>query len=334
MFQSARLKLTAWYLVIIMVISIFFSFAIYTGVNVEFRRFERMQERIKERQDEGLPFNGRPRFNPEVINQARARVITILGIINLSILGIAGATGYFLAGRTLKPIKKMVDEQNRFIEDASHELRTPLTSLRSEIEVGLRNKKLNLENSKMLLQSNLEEVVSLQMLSDNLLELAQTEKSINSFDFTNVSIIDVIDNAIKKLDGPIKEKQIKIEKKVEDVNIPGIQDRVKELFVLLLDNAIKYNPPKSKISIKTERDNGMIKITVKDNGIGIEEEDLPYVFDRFYRASKSRSKEQVSGYGLGLSIAKKIVILHNGTIAIESKINKGTTFVVELPLFS
>src|SRR3989344_668239 len=189
MFEKTRIKLTAWYLVIIMAISMLFSLAIYSGVNVEFRRLERIQERIKERQVERLPvpLNAMPRFDQEIINQSRTRVITILGGINIAILFLAGFSGYFLAGRTLKPIKKMLDEQNRFITDASHELRTPLTSLRSEIEVGLRNNKLTLLEAKKLLESNLEETEHLQILSDHLLELSQNGQLVSGAEMTVIS---------------------------------------------------------------------------------------------------------------------------------------------------
>jgi len=151
MFQRARLKLTAWYLVIIMTISLMFSLVIYQSINIEFQRFERVQLKIQEDMQEGLPFpHSRDHFiyfgkpDPTVIADARKRLIILLSFINFSILVLSGVAGYFLAGRTLRPIKKMVDEQKRFITDASHELRTPLTSLRSEIEVNLRNKNLSL----------------------------------------------------------------------------------------------------------------------------------------------------------------------------------------------
>ncbi|MCL5410510.1 MAG: HAMP domain-containing histidine kinase [Patescibacteria group bacterium] len=338
MFQSARLKLTAWYLIIIMSISVLFSFVIYSGINVELRRFERFQERVKVLQESNELFISPPptrnisRFDPEMIGQARTRLLVILGAINIAILGIAGGAGYFLAGRTLKPIKKMVDEQNRFVADASHEFRTPLTSLRSEIEVNLRNKNLALKDVKKLLGSNLEEVLNLQMLSDNLLELAQTEKPIDSSNFVLVSLTQSIDTAIRKLDASIKEKEIKIEKKTANVSIYGLPDRITELFIILLDNAVKYGFKKSKVAISVKKTDGNAQIKIKDNGTGIEESDLPFVFDRFYRASKSRSKGQVSGYGLGLSIARKIVDSHHGSISVESKVNKGTTFTVVLPL--
>lgn len=328
MFQTTRLKLTAWYLIIIMVISLLFSVLIYSGIDREFVRFERFQRDIQSRPP--LPFTRSLRiriFDSEMIAQARIRVIMTLGIINLSILGIAGFSGYFLARRTLRPIKDMVDEQNRFITDASHEMRTPLTSLRSEIEVELRNKNMTAEHARRILESNLEEVVSLQVLSDNLLELSQLDKQQN-VKMVSVSIKNSIEQAIKKLNGSIAKKKIMVEQKVQDLKINGIPERITELFVILLDNAIKYSPAKSKVIITAKKTVSKVKIEVKDSGLGIARDDLPYIFDRFYRATKSRSKEKVAGYGLGLSIAKEIVSSHNGTIDVKSEIEHGTNFTV------
>lgn len=348
MFQRARLKLTAWYVVILMAVCLLFSFAIYTGINSEFNHIERVERNRQEEETRRMPLfermqkeraqMGLPpvslrlrRFDPTVIPQARARLLIVLGVINLGILVLAGSVGYFLAGRTLRPIQLMVDEQNRFITDASHELRTPLTALRSEIEVALRNKSLNSNEAKKLLASNLEEVMSLQALSDNLLDLAQSGKTSDHAYFTSVSLLSSIDAAIKKLNGSFKKKQITLLRKVKDTTIMGREDRIIELFVILLDNAIKYSPTKSTITITATIQKDIITVAITDEGRGIDKEDLPHIFDRFYRANKSRSKEKIAGYGLGLSIAQTIIAQHNGTIQVESKENKGSTFIVNLP---
>lgn len=342
MFESARLKLTVWYLVIIMTISLLFSFAIYTSINVELSRFERMQIRLQEDKKSGHVIPPPPDNNyahighpdPKVIEDSRERLITALVIINLSILVLAGAAGYFLALRTLRPIKKMVDEQKRFITDASHELRTPITSLRSEIEVALRNKTLSIADAKKLLVSNLEEVVSLQSLSDNLLELAQNGKLVTNDAMQEVLLTSIIKSAVKKVAPLAKKKQITIKNSANDAKMHGVAKRITELFVILLDNAIKYSPEKSTIKIISKIKDKSIEIAVIDEGVGIDKEDLPHIFERFYRASKSRTKNTVSGYGLGLSIAQKIVRAHNGTIAVESATDKGTIFKVVFRLLS
>ena len=335
MFEKARFKLTAWYLVIIMGISILFSFVIYSGVNSEFMRFERMQKRIRENVYQEILPNRLPRqslLDPMVVSEARMRVITTLAGINLGILMVAGMAGYFLAGRTLKPIKKMVDEQNRFITDASHELRTPLTSLRSEIEVELRNKNATLEQTRNLLKSNLEEVINLKSLSDGLLELAQNGHANTNLLAQDFSLAESILNAIKKIEGSAKAKKILIEKNIENITLQGIPDRLTQCFVILLDNAVKYSPQKSIISIIAKKERNTIVISFTDQGMGIDKKDIPYIFDRFYRANKSRSKNKISGYGLGLSIAKKIIDSQKGMISVESEVEKGSTFKIVLPL--
>ena len=110
------------------------------------------------------------------------------------------------------------------------------------------------------------------------------------------------------------------------------EDSLISLMVIILDNAVKYSPDKSKISIKSEKDNGMVKIMIKDRGIGIDEKDLSHIFDRFFRADSARSRQDAGGYGLGLPIAQKIVERHNGTIQIESKIGHGTSINIRLPI--
>src|SRR5258708_119483 len=345
MFTSARLKLTAWYLLIILLVSGLFSIVIYAGINNEYNHIEQVQKQRQEReqrvrpffdqyrqqlQEQGLPVPPMPsEVDLEAITEARVRLQAILLLVNLIILAGAGFAGYFLAGRTLKPIKTMVDDQNRFITDASHELRTPLTSLKSEIEVYLRDNKLTLKDAKKLLKSNLEEVNKLQYLSDNLIKLTQHQNLNNHSAFTNVSLVQVIDQAIKKVATLAKHKNITIINKGKDFKLEAEKQALTELFVILFDNAIKYSPPKTTITLSSKKTDHSIVVEVKDQGVGIDKKDLPHLFDRFYRADKSRSGS--SGYGLGLSIAKQIVKMHQGTIKVESQVGKGTTFIITLP---
>ncbi|OGM18883.1 hypothetical protein A2686_05105 [Candidatus Woesebacteria bacterium RIFCSPHIGHO2_01_FULL_38_10] len=341
-FHFARLKLTAWYLIIIMTLSILFSLVIYRVLTVEIDRFERAQRFFIERRlEEGdlLPpsdrrhvlFRDRVPINPELIEETKHRILLMLTLANAGILVITGGLGYFLAGRTLRPIKKMMDEQNRFITDASHELKTPLTSLRSEFEVAmLDEKKMNLKEAKQLIKSGFEEIVSLQRLAENLIELTQQQKRIGHLKFSDVSLLEIIEAALKKVIPLAKQKHIIIKNEVDDDILKGEQQSLTELFVILLDNAIKYSPEQSEIKLSSQKTDHHVEIRVSDKGMGIGEKDLPYIFDRFYRADKSRSK--VAGYGLGLSIAKQIVETHNGSILAQSRLNKGTTFIIQLPV--
>jgi signal transduction histidine kinase len=319
----------AWYLGIIMLVSILFSVVIYTGINSELQRIEGMQLRFQDDLEEGiiLPQNVRIertlRADPDVIKAARARLLTILGLINLSILGMSGGAGYFLAGRTLTPIKRMVEEQKRFIADSSHELRTPLTSLRTELEVALRNTGLNLSDTKKLLESNLEEVLNLQLLSDNLLELAHNDTPIKK-DASIVSLAKITKASIRKVESMAAKKRITITDTVGDEQIRGVEERLVECFVIFLDNAIKYSPKESKIKISSKQNKDSIVVRIQDKGIGISKQNLPKIFDRFFRADASRSKNE--GYGLGLSIAKSILDSHSATATVDSTLGRGTTF--------
>jgi two-component system, OmpR family, sensor histidine kinase CiaH len=334
MFRTTRLKLTAWYLLIIMAISISFSTFIYYGATTEFDRVLRAQrfriehpdfrpppQNILHRTEQDLS----PRLDPEVIDEARVRVLIALFGVNVIILFLSALLGYFLAGRTLRPIKEMIDDQNKFITNSSHEFNTPITSLKTTIEVNLRDKNLNLQKAKKVLESNLEEVNNLQQLSYGLLNLAKYQKINGNFKPESLALQNIIDVAITKVKSQTEEKNITFKLNISKLNIRGDQKSFIELFVILFDNAIKYSKEGKQIFVRAKKLDSKIEIEVEDQGIGIDREDLPYIFNRFYRSEKSRTKQQIDGYGLGLSIAKQIITLHNGNISIESNKGKGTT---------
>lgn len=338
MFHQTRLQLTFWYLLIIMVISMMFSLVIYRVETVELDRMmyqERLrQERIN--RDYRIPKSLREylikRVDTDYVTDAKERLIRRLLLINSGILVSASIAGYFLSGITLKPISDMISEQKRFVADASHELKTPLTSLRSEIEVGLRDKKMTIKDSKKLLKSNLEEVIRLQKLSDSLLLLSKNGSLKSQVYFVDVSLTDELNKVLIKLDPLIKKKKLYIEKEIEDIKIKGISDRIEEMFVILFDNAIKYSKEEGKIYITIKKTNNTAIISIKDEGIGIAAKDLPHIFERFYRADSSRTRSDSSGFGLGLAIAENIVKTHNGSIDVKSKVEKETEFIIKLPL--
>lgn len=335
MFQSTRLKLTAWYLVIIMAITVLFSIVIYRVISLEIDRSLHAQQfrQFRLQIEEGLisPFS-QPNFDTDLLNQAENRLGIAIIAIDAIILVISGIAGYFLAGKTLRPIQKMVEEQNRFVTDASHELNTPLTSLRTSIEVNLRDKKLSLEKAKKLLESNLEEVNNLQILSEDLIKLTQYHKSNGQSIKELISVSEIISQATQKLSPLAEKKKIQLDVGRTEGQLYGDKKSLTELFVILLDNAIKYSPSETIVQINSQLNDGKVKITVLDQGAGIDKNDLPFIFDRFYRADKSRSKHHIGGYGLGLSIAKGIVDVHKGQIFVKSTIGKGTIFTILLPL--
>jgi signal transduction histidine kinase len=344
MFRSARLKLTAWYLLIIMLVSLSFSAAIYRVLSVELERVERLQKlRVERRLPESPPLEFMPMMDrgewrrpffldPDLMVEAKKRLLLILTLVNLSIFGAAALAGYFLAGRTLRPIAEMVEEQKRFVTNASHELRTPLTSLKAEIEVNLRDRNLDLAGARQLLTSNLEEVNKLRVLADELIKLAQYQKSEkNGWRVENVSLAAVSAEAVRKVVGLAKSKDIRLVNKMSSGLVVGDRQALTELLVIFLDNAVKYSPAKTTVTLSAAKKGDQVFVRVTDQGLGISQADWPHLFDRFYRADKSRAKGAAPGYGLGLAIAKQIVEKHHGSLKVQSQPRQGTTFTVGLP---
>lgn len=349
MFKSARFKLTAWYLLIIMLISISFSAVIYLGVTRELERGFRQAELRHRAEDLGIPlplhFSERPEdlplrlrsisphfFSVEDLQATKNRLKLNLLVINGVILGVSAVVGYFLAGKTLQPIEESLEEQKRFVADASHELRSPLTALKTSMEVALRDKKMSLTEAKKVIKSNLEDIDSLQFLSNNLLSLANFQSNSHNLVFREIDIAEVVKNAYRKILPLAKEKNIEIRIVVKKQTLSVNKESLEEMIVIFLDNAVKYTPSGGKVSINTKTNNKHLLIEIKDTGIGIDPKDLPHIFDRFYRADASRTKEKVAGFGLGLSLAKRIIEIHKGSVEVASILGKGSNFIIRLPL--
>jgi len=332
MFKNARLKLTIWYLAIIMVISFIFSFVIYQLISNELDRFATTQRTRIERRfnnnSDSFFLPPPPTVDDELIEETKYRLLLNLLIVNLGIISVSGALSFFLAGKTLDPIAKMVEEQNRFISDSSHEFRTPITALKSALEVSLRDPNFTLKEAKNLIKDNLDEVDHLQNLSDGLLKLAQSPKSNPKIIKVKNSLTEIIDRVLIRTRPLAKKKNITIINHTKNLDFNCDQSSIVDLLVILIDNAIKYSPENQKVILRSDLKNNHLYLSIKDFGIGIDDKDIPHIFDRFYRADQARSKIDIGGYGLGLSIAKKIVDQHNGSIKVNSVLNKGTIFTV------
>ena len=325
MFKAAYLKLTAFYVLIIMVISISFSFAIFDISSKEIGRGLGPQNRIF---NEILPDNLKDFENLRIlqIKESSRNLKTNLFYYNLIILILSLIGSYFLARKTLKPIEDAMEAQSRFTADASHELRTPLAAMKTEIEVSLRSPNLNLSLSKKLLKSNLEEIDKLEKLSNALLKISRLNEEKKNFEKINLD--EIVVEAFEKVEKLATRKDIDFENKIIHTKVLGEHQSLVELFVILLDNAVKYSSNGSKINIFMQKEGQHTIVKIKDHGIGIKASDLPYIFNRFYRADISRAKEKIDGYGLGLAIAKQIVELHSATISVESKPGKGSVFTI------
>lgn len=329
MFHSAALKLTAWYLAIIMVISLIFSFSLYhvsgddlgRNVNRQIGYFNNFLG-PDESQTYGV-------LRQRQLNEDLRHLKSSLVIFNLLVLIGGGAASYWLARRSLEPIEAALEAQTRFASDASHELRTPLTAIQTENEVALRNKNLTKYQAVGLLKSNLEEVAKLSALSEGLLRLANGNGSIS--DPKSVSLKEVAAGSIDRYQKAADAKRITLANKLTGLQALGDKESLVELLSIFIDNAIKYSDKGTAINLTGSRHGKYVSVSVKDQGQGIKQTDLPRIFDRFYQTDVSRNKQQAGGYGLGLAIAKKITEAHHGHIEVKSVVGGGTVFSVFLP---
>lgn len=231
-------------------------------------------------------------------------------------------------------LKKLERYRSEFLGNVSHELRTPIFTIQSYLETlidgGINDPEINVKYLKKAYE-NLER---LNRLLNDLIDISQIESKQLRFSFRYFNINDLIQKVVDNLKLIAEQKEITIEfQKDENLKelVWGDKERLLQVLENLIDNAIRHNPPKTIVRIYYQKMNSTLRIFVEDNGIGIPEEDLPRIFERFYRVSKERSRES-GGTGLGLSIAKHIIEAHESKIFVESKLNQGTKFYFDLKI--
>ncbi len=238
---------------------------------------------------------------------------------------------------TFNAVLTRLDEAFRktrqFSADASHELRTPLTILKGETEVALRWAKTP-EEFHQILASNLEEIDRMGRMLEDLLALAKSDAGEMVLDRHSFSLSDMLQHLYlqTRVLGEAGKLEIVLSPNVaQEIFLVGDELRLRQVFLNLISNAIKYTPAGGRIEIILSVEGYSAQVSVKDTGIGIPAEHLPYIFDRFYRIDKARNRMD-GGTGLGLSIVKSIVEAHEGTIGVQSTVGVGSTFSVRLPL--
>jgi heavy metal sensor kinase len=231
--------------------------------------------------------------------------------------------------RTFDRLERSFNRQKQFISDASHELRTPLSVILSQSEIILRRER-PAEEYKNVLTTILEASKLMSEIVQKLLTLARLGTDKFELKMEDIDLRKIIYESVKLLSPVAEQKGISINTLTgEKYTVQGDREALLELFVNIIDNAIKYNVPEGRIDIAFRKGKDFLVTEIKDTGIGIPEKDLDKVFDRFYRVDKSRSKE-AGGVGLGLSICDEIVKLHGGRIEIKSKPGEGTIVTVYL----
>ena len=329
-YRTATIRLTFWYLAMAMAISLIFSAVVYHVAQDELAtRLRNQTARIYKTYP---VFSDDPFFvHDNDVTAGSQHILTNLLYANLAVLVGAGIGSYWLAKRTLQPIARANEQQKQFVADASHELRTPVTALKMGTEVALMDKAADKADLRDALQSNLEEADKLETLLNSLLRLSKLDSDSATVSFAEIDLKEAVEQAVAQVQRQAKAKNISIDDELDKpLEVHGDRDGLVQMFVILLDNAVKYSPAGSTITITSIKHEHEARVTIADQGVGIEPEALGHVFDRFYRADKARTSN--NGFGLGLAIAKHIADLHHGNIVIKSVVGKGTKATVSLPL--
>ena len=229
--------------------------------------------------------------------------------------------------------QKLENMRKEFVANVSHELKTPLTTIKSYTETLLDGVLDNKELSTNFLQVVDSEAERMARLVRDLLQLSNLDYQQSNWNKKATNLNKIIEKTMLKLKVSAKNKNQEIisDLSEEPINVYADEDRVEQVILNILSNCIKYTPEGGKISIDLLNYDGVVELRIKDNGIGIPKEDLPRIFERFYRVDKARSRE-LGGTGLGLSIAQQIVEAHHGTIEIFSDEGKGTEVCIKLPI--
>lgn len=228
----------------------------------------------------------------------------------------------------LERLHRSFEQQRQFTADVSHELRTPLTIIQGNLDVALLDERQDpaLRNTLMRVRN---EATRLTRLVTNLLLLARSDAG-QTPDLRPVDLDIVLLEVLRQAQSLSQDVQIRLGKE-DQITLLGDPDQLKQLILNLVDNALKFTPAGGRVTLSLERDGDFAKVTVSDTGVGIPEEDLPHIFDRYYRASKD-SLARRGGVGLGLAIASQIAEAHGGRITVRSTVGVGSSFEVWLPL--
>ena len=262
------------------------------------------------------------------VDDALAGLVRQLVVASAIGILLGALASLLMASRSLRPISRAFQRQREFVADASHELRTPLTLIRTNVEAWLR--RANGANRVYAL-SIVEEVEQLSRIVGDLTTLALADAKQLRIDREPVELNDVVRDLMTQTEPLAEERGVHLRPDLNGgVRVEADLVRVRQLLLILIDNALSHTPSGGDVSVGVTQRDGHARVTVADNGDGIPTEDLPHIFERFYRADKARTREN-GGSGLGLAIAKWIVDAHNGEIVVKSAEGKGTEVAVSLP---
>lgn len=266
----------------------------------------------------------------DITNNVKVLLSFIYSFLLVSILSgiVIVIFSKFAADAAIKPINETYDKQRRFISDASHELKTPLTIINANVDLVLNDKIKKQEKNLNYIKT---EGARMTKLINDLLYLSKMEQANDQQVLTRFDFGETLTNSMLAMEALIFEKNLKLNYDIEPYSfVKGDEEKLKQVIIIIMDNAIKYCTGAGKITVNLKRENKEMVLTIENTGVGIDQKDLENIFERFYRADESRNKE-TGGFGLGLSIAKTIIDEHKGKIKITSIKNKKTTVTIVLP---
>lgn len=328
MFRQAHFRLTFLYSLIFLVLFWILNVGIYLWMNSYFgdeAHSGRFHVRLEGAEPTVVNVLREP-TSDMVMDELRNRLI----FLDLFLLLCIPPLTWYLTGRTLDPVQKALEREKQFLADISHDLRTPLAILQSEIDVSLTKARRNNEY-RQTLESNREEVLHLTTLVEDMLFLSRGSQQLQHITKNTVDLTDILLEQVNRFQILAKQKKLHLEfePSEQSMSIVGNQQMLKRLLASILDNAIKYTREGGSVTVKISTEKQAVRVSIVDTGIGIPKDQLGNIFDRFYRADTSRSQ---TGYGLGLSIAKQIVVFHKGSIEVASEEGKGTIVALKFPL--
>lgn len=271
----------------------------------------------------------------EDIETIQSQLLWGLGMGGMMTLGLVAIGGLWLTQNALEPIERSFKQLKQFTADASHELRGPLSVIQASVEV-MRNhpERIHPKDTKKL-ASIASATTQMSRLAQDLLFLARAEVEVATptREWKPIALNKIVQNLVESFEPIAQEKKIALTyQSMATVSVMGDEAQVTRLISNLLENALQYTPCEGQIAMTLSKHNRSAFVSVKDTGIGIEREQLPYVFDRFWRADKARSRRE-GGTGLGLAIAQTIAQRHGGKIMVTSQVGVGSCFQVRLPLW-
>lgn len=253
-------------------------------------------------------------------------------VYGVPIIGINNVwKGVVLVFHDITELKKLEQMRKDFVANVSHELKTPVTSIKGFAETLMDGAMNNQQTLEAFLSIILKESERLQTLIQDLLELSKIEQQGFKLNLQQVDINKLLDEVNDLLTGRAQAKHIKLEynRLSKPVFINGDLDRLKQVFINLVSNSINYTPEDGHVEVVLQDNDEYVRIHVIDSGVGIEKEEIPRIFERFYRVDRARSRNS-GGTGLGLAIVKHLVEAHHGNIIVRSDIGKGSEFIIEL----